>query len=565
MKNLDRSFIDDLLSRIDIVEVISQSVELKKHGSGHKGLCPFHAENTPSFNVSSSKQFYHCFGCGASGDAITFLREYEGLTFMEAIEKLAAMANIEIPKSSNIKIENNTGLIDVNILTQNIFVSNLMSDENAMKYLNNRNISDEMIKHFGIGFAKDSWDQITNLLKSKNKLAEGLELGLLVKNNNKVYDRFRNRIMFPIKNTSGKIIAFGGRALKKDEKAKYINSPESKLFFKSAEIYGLSEAKQDINKEDEIIIVEGYTDVIALHKNNFKNTVATLGTAFTKLHINKLIRYSKNIIFCFDGDIAGKKAAWKALTNSLSEIRDTVNIGFSFIDNGQDPDQLCNENPKEFKKLIKKNTPLSEFMFESLSKNIDLNKVEGKTKFVGLILPLIEQLPKGLYKKLLLEKLSDLTHLSKDEFLDNKRNHVNKNSDVVKDTTEINSTDSLILSIFLEHPGIFAEFEDKIVNIVTNKEIKEMLQMIPTMKNGNKYYINRFLDSDDNKKQLFLRYSSEKIIYEDEESAKKTVHSIFNNLDETNKESQYLEILEKYSNGEVLTPPEKEILKNFKK
>ena len=180
MKNLDRSFIDDLLSRIDIVEVISQSVELKKHGSGHKGLCPFHAENTPSFNVSSSKQFYHCFGCGASGDAITFLREYEGLTFMEAIEKLAAMANIEIPKSSNIKIENNTGLIDVNILTQNIFVSNLMSDENAMKYLNNRNISDEMIKHFGIGFAKDSWDQITNLLKSKNKLAEGLELGLLV-------------------------------------------------------------------------------------------------------------------------------------------------------------------------------------------------------------------------------------------------------------------------------------------------------------------------------------------------------------------------------------------------
>ncbi len=209
MKNLDRSFIDDLLSRIDIVEVISQSVELKKHGSGHKGLCPFHAENTPSFNVSSSKQFYHCFGCGASGDAITFLREYEGLTFMEAIEKLAAMANIEIPKSSNIKIENNTGLIDVNILTQNIFVSNLMSDENAMKYLNNRNISDEMIKHFGIGFAKDSWDQITNLLKSKNKLAEGLELGLLVKNNNKVYDRFRNRIMFPIKNTSGKIIVLG--------------------------------------------------------------------------------------------------------------------------------------------------------------------------------------------------------------------------------------------------------------------------------------------------------------------------------------------------------------------
>ena len=565
MKNLDRSFIDDLLSRIDIVEIISQSVELKKHGSGHKGLCPFHAENTPSFNVSSSKQFYHCFGCGASGDVIKFLREYEGLTFMEAIEKLAVIANMEIPKSNNIKMENNIGLIDVNALVQNIFASNLTSDDNAKKYLNNRNITDEMIKHFGLGFAKDSWDQITNFLKSKNKFTEGLELGLLVKNNNKIYDRFRSRIMFPIKNTSGKIIAFGGRALKKEEKAKYINSPESKLFFKSAEIYGLSEAKQGINKEDSIIIVEGYTDVIALHKNSFKNAVATLGTAFTKLHMNKLIRYSKNIIFCFDGDIAGKKAAWKALTNSLSEIRDGVNIGFSFINNAQDPDQLCNDNPDEFKNLITNNIPLSEFMFESLSKNIDLDKVEGKTKFIGLIIPLIDQLPKGLYKKLLLEKVSNLTNLSKSELLDNKKNTVSNIANEVESLSDINSTDSLILSIFLEHPGIFIEFKDKILNIVRNIEIKEMLQMIPTMKNGGKYHINKFLDSDDNKKKLFLRYSSEKVIYENAESAKKTICSILSNLDETNKESEYLEILEKYSIGKDLTPQEKEILKNFKK
>ncbi len=565
MKNLDRSFIDDLLSRIDIVEIIGQTVQLKKHGSGYKGLCPFHAENTPSFNVSSSKQFYHCFGCGASGDIIKFLREHEGLTFMEAIEKLAVIANIEIPKSTNIKMENNTGLIDINNSVQTIFAHNLAADYSAKMYLNERSITNEMIGHFGIGFAKDSWDEVTNLLKNRNQLSEGLELGLLVKNNNKVYDRFRNRIMFPIKNTSGKIIAFGGRALKKDEKAKYINSPESKLFFKSAEVYGLSEAKQDISKKDKIIIVEGYTDVIALHKNNFKNAVATLGTAFTKLHINKLIRYSKNIIFCFDGDTAGKKAAWKALTNSLSEIRDGVNIGFSFINNGEDPDQLCNKDPNKFKELIENNIPLSEFMFDSLSKNLDLNNVEGKTKFIKSVIPLIQQIPAGLYNKLLLEKLSTITNLSKNELLGNKKNIVIENTHITGDEDKINSTDSLVLSIFLEHPTLFNELKGKVIGIIKNIEIKEMLLMIPNMKVGSKYHINKFLDADDNKKKLFLQYSSDKMVYPDEESAKKTIKSILNNLDKINKESKYLKIVEKYSNGDDLTTEEKEILKNFKK
>ena len=407
MSSLDRAFIDDLLSRIDIIEVIGNVIQLKKHGSGYKGLCPFHSENTPSFNVSNTKQFYHCFGCGASGDVIKFLREHDGLTFIEAIEKLAYMANVEMPKGNTNKRDSSKNLLDTNELVNEQFSKNLSNDKNAKKYLSKRNINQNMIDNFSIGLSKDSWDSVTNLLGKTKKIKEGLELGLLVKNKDKIYDRFRNRIMFPIRNTSGNIIAFGGRALSKDDNAKYINSPESGLFYKSYELYGLFESKQYINKVDQIIVVEGYTDVIALHQNGIKNAVAALGTAFTKFHINKLLRYSKNIVFCFDGDIAGQKAAWKALDNCLPEIRDGVNIGFSFIANGKDPDELCNENMSMFKDTIANNIALSEFMFDTIRKSLDLNKVEDKTAFVKNIVPLIEKIPNGLYKKLLKEKLLD--------------------------------------------------------------------------------------------------------------------------------------------------------------
>ena len=414
MSSLDRAFIDDLLSRIDIIEVIGNVIQLKKHGNGYKGLCPFHSENTPSFNVSNTKQFYHCFGCSASGDVIKFLREHDGLTFMEAIEKLAYMANVEIPKGSDNKNDDSKVLLDTNKLVNEQYVKNLENDTNAKIYLSKRNINEDMIQNFNLGLSKDSWDNITQLLVKKNKMKEGIDLGLLVKNKDKIYDRFRNRIMFPIRNTSGNIIAFGGRALSKDDNAKYINSPESKLFYKSNEVYGLFESKQYINKVDQIIVVEGYTDVIALHQNGIKNAVAALGTAFTKFHINKLLRYSKNIVFCFDGDIAGQKAAWKALDNCLPEIRDGVNIGFSFIADGKDPDDLCNENTSmPLKTIIANNIALSEFMFNSMKKNLDLKKVEDKTTFVKNIIPLIEKIPNGLYKKLLKEQLLDITKLQK--------------------------------------------------------------------------------------------------------------------------------------------------------
>ncbi|MBT3548992.1 MAG: DNA primase [Gammaproteobacteria bacterium] len=566
MSNLDRAFIDDLLSRIDIVEVIGNVVQLKKHGNGYKGLCPFHSENTPSFNVSNTKQFYHCFGCGASGDAIKFLREHDGLTFIEAIEKLAHMANIEIPKGNEIKSNNNSKiLLDINNLVNQQYENNLKDDYIAKKYLLQRNINEEMIKIFNLGLSKDSWDNIAELLTKEKKIKEGIDLGLLVKNKDKVYDRFRNRIMFPIRNTSGNIIAFGGRALSKEDNAKYINSPESKLFYKSSELYGLFESKQYINKIDQIIVVEGYTDVIALHQNGIKNAVAALGTAFTKFHINKLLRYSKNIVFCFDGDTAGQKAAWKALVNCLPEIRDGVSIGFSFITDGKDPDELCNENVDIFKTIISKNTALSEFMFDNIRKNLDLDKVEDKTTFVKNITPLIESIPNGLYKKLLKEKLLNLTKLSETDLFSKEKDTTKSfvKNEVVLD--ELDLTDALILSIFLEHPILLSKFKKIIINLIKNNHVKEMLKLIEDMKINNTFQLNKFLEMDGVKKDLFLKYSSEKVMYKNVESAEQTINSIINNAEEKNQESQYFDILKKFSDGKDLTDSEKQILKNFKK
>jgi len=564
MASLDRAFIDDLLSRIDIVDVIGHSVQLKKHGTGYKGLCPFHAENTPSFNVSGTKQFYHCFGCGASGDAIKFLREHDGLTFMEAIEKLAAIANVEIPKSYSKKNDSSKKLFQINDIINKHYIQNLKSNNFAAKYLEQRGITGDLINKFHIGVANDSWESATNILKGSNQIKDGLKIGLLVESKGKVYDRFRNRIMFPIRSTSGNIIAFGGRTLNKDDNAKYINSPESDLFYKSAELYGLYESKQDINKKDQIIIVEGYTDVVALHKNGFGNSVAALGTAFTKLHLTKLLRYSKNIVFCFDGDVAGKKAAWKAMTNCLTEIRDDTNVSFSFIQDGKDPDELSNQDPNAFKDVINNSLPLSDFLFDSLLQNLDLNKIEDKTKFTRTILPLIQLIPMGIYRKLLEEKLSSLTNLSKEDLFKGTQENVNA-KDIVRTDPNINITDGLLLSIFLEHPDLLEEFIKEVLNIVKNENIIKMLKLIPKFKNGNSFQMNKFLEADDEIKNIFLIQSSKKVVYKDKASAKNTILSVLKNYKDQNRETEYFAILQKYSDGEKLTDQEKEILKNFKK
>ena len=559
MATLDRAFIDDLLSRINIVEVIGNSVKLKKLGTNYKGLCPFHSENTPSFNVSETKQFYHCFGCGASGDVIKFLRESEGLSFMDAIEKLANIANIEIPKN-NKKFEDDTShLLNINKIAHKYFLNSLLKSKSAREYLNNRGIEDTIIKKFEIGYAEESWDNLKTIIEKEGKIKDAIDLGLLVKNKNKVYDRFRNRIMFPIKNSSGKVIAYGGRTLDKNEKAKYINSPESKLFYKSAEMYGVFESKQSINKKDMVIVVEGYTDVVSLHKHGFENTVASLGTALTKLHLKKLKRYSKNIIFCFDGDQAGKNAAWKALLNCLPEITDETNIGFCFIEDEKDPDELCNESPEKFENIINNKIPLSDFIFNNVMQNLDLNKIEDKTKLIRIIIPLIQQIPDGIYKKLLQDKLCSLTNLSTDElFTNNEKKEVYKEQDKSAYTVRLDTT---ILSILLEYPSLYEEFKTKINNIIQDKNIRDMISIIPTLKTNNKYMLNNFLDMDDTKKELFIKYTSTKSIEKNIDEAKKTIELILDEQNLAKEDIKFNKILEKWKRKEVLSEEERKVLK----
>ncbi len=567
MKNIDRVFLDDLLSRVDIVEIINDKVKLKQYGNNYKGLCPFHAENTPSFSVSKSKQFYHCFGCGASGDVIKFLTEYEGLTFIEAVEKLALIANIKIPETGNTKHEDYGQLFQVNNFVLPIFKNNLQKNHNALNYLESRNISKDEIEFFDIGFSNDSWDFLSKKLKEEKLLKEAMDVGLVAEKNNKIYDRFRNRVIFPIKNSAGNVIAFGGRTLNPEEPSKYINSPESKIFYKSSEVYGLFEAKQIINKIDKVVVVEGYTDVIALYINGFKNVVATLGTAFTKSHLNKLLRYTKNIIFCFDGDKAGKNAAWKALTNSLSEIRDNVSIEFAFLPDGKDPDQLCRESGKNsFEKVMSSSLLLSEFMFENLKEGLNLNNVEDKSKFISKIKPLINEIPKGVFKTLMEEKLSDRVNIPRNELFNVKQVQQTNSGVTTEKPADSNLSESHILSILLEYPLLLNSFEEKISRVIKNNLTKKVVETIKSLnQKHNNVNASMIVEHCPEDKDIIKKYLEKEIVDKNDKSAANTLDSILSKLEKDFSEERYFSILKRFSKGDKLTDKEKEILKNFKK
>ena len=565
MSSLDRAFIDDLLSRIDIVEVIGKNVELKKFGSNYKGLCPFHSENTPSFNVSQQKQFYHCFGCGASGDAIKFLRENEGLSFMDAIEKLASMANIELPKLSNKLSDDSKSLYTINTEAKNFFINCLKNNQNAKKYLVSRGISSEMIDLFEIGFAPESWDGLKKIFDEKNYVKEAIDLGLLINNKNKTYDRFRNRIMFPIKNSAGKVIAFGGRTIDSNEKAKYINSPESNLFHKSYELYGLHESSKYISKKNRVILVEGYTDVISLHKNGFDNVVASLGTAFTKHHIKKLKRYSKKITFCFDGDIAGKAAAWKALENILEEYTDDITVDFCFLDEGKDPDQQARDNPERFAEILSSSIKLSEFMIGKIREELNLENLEDATQFINTITPLIKKIPNGIFKKLISDKIEKIVDLDKKYFL--KSNVKNQKLQIVDKNidNEISSKDDLILTLLLNFPDTIDNIHDKIKDAISSKLVVDMLDLAKSFKTTSGYNLNRFLETEEKMKNLYLTTIEKKTIESNRDDALKTLEDIITQHDFLKTEREYYKILDKYTRGESLTKTEEDILRNYKK
>jgi DNA primase len=410
MAGIPSEFIDQLLDRVDIVDVISPRVSLKKAGKDYQALCPFHTENTPSFTVSPSKQFYHCFGCGKHGSAIGFMMEFEGMEFIDSIETLAQMAGLEIPNQGNFQANNKSkNLYEVVENANRYFVQNFNQSEFAQNYIDNRGISAETCQTFQIGFAPDAWDGLIKRLAntSQNDL---LQAGLLAENDNgRIYDKFRGRIMFPIQDKRGRVIAFGGRAVMPDQKPKYLNSPETPLFHKGKELYGLNIARKHSNDKN-IIVVEGYMDVIALHQAGFKNSCATLGTATSEYHVITLLRNYDEIIFCFDGDQAGIEAAWKALQIALPVYRDDKSIKFLFLPDNHDPDTYVKEFGQEaFQVQLNQAQSLSQVLINKIKENIDLQSIDGRAKFIDKSKFYINELPKGQFRQLLLEEISKIS------------------------------------------------------------------------------------------------------------------------------------------------------------
>ncbi|MEN8206711.1 MAG: DNA primase [Pseudomonadota bacterium] len=416
---IPQSFIDELLNRTDIVEVIDACVPLKKAGREYKACCPFHGEKTPSFTVSQVKQFYHCFGCGEHGTAITFLMDYEHMEFVEAIEELARRAGLEVPReASSEKIHTPSTLPHYALLEKvsDFYQEQLRSHpeaERAVSYLKNRGLTGEVAARFNIGFAPPGWENLADAVGTdpgSRKLL--LELGLTIERDDGkgAYDRFRDRIQFPIHDRRGRTIGFGGRVLD-DGTPKYLNSPESPVFHKGKELYGLYEARKAVRHLERILVVEGYMDVVALAQFDINYTVATLGTATTHEHLEHLFRTVPEIVFCFDGDRAGREAAWRALVNTLPVLRDGREARFLFLPDGEDPDSLVRKIGRDaFEKNIETAMHLSDFFFERLSGQLDITSIDGRARLVTQAKPLLSSLPDSMFRQLMIERLAELAH-----------------------------------------------------------------------------------------------------------------------------------------------------------
>ncbi|WP_111413285.1 DNA primase [Billgrantia lactosivorans] len=424
---IPQRFLDDLLARVDVVEVVGERVQLKKAGRNYSGLCPFHQEKTPSFTVSADKQFYHCFGCGAHGNALRFLMEYDKLRFPEAVEQLASRLGLEVPREGaddpraqarERKRQEGVNLLE---LAASFYRERLKMPEgqSARDYLARRGLSEEVQRDFGIGYAPDDWEALKRHLSARD-IAESVqvEYGLLVQReeSGRTYDRFRDRVMFPIRDVRGRTIAFGGRVLG-DAKPKYLNSPETPVFHKGRELYGLFEARQANSRLARVVIVEGYMDVVALAQFGIRNAVATLGTSTSEEHLARLFRMVDEVVFCFDGDKAGRQAASRALETVLPQMIDGREARFLFLPEGEDPDTLVRREGREaFEDRITCASPLSEFLFDQAARGRDLARVEERERFASQVLKAASRLPRGMLQTVLLGELARRTGVDQSRF-----------------------------------------------------------------------------------------------------------------------------------------------------
>ena len=416
---IPKSFIHDLLNRLDIVDVIERYVPLKKAGANYVACCPFHNEKSPSFTVSQSKQFYHCFGCGAHGTAIGFVMEHGGLGFVDAVEELARSVGVTVPREAPMPEQTQhkvtPDLYEVMQSATRYYRDQLKQSSPAIDYLKRRGLSGEIALRFGIGYAPQGWQNLGNVFANYQD-SSLLETGLVIENEDgKRYDRFRDRIMFPIVNTRGQVIGFGGRVLDSGE-PKYLNSPETALFEKGRELYGLFHALKAIRAKRQVLVVEGYMDVVALAQHGVEYAVATLGTATTPYHVQKMLRLTDKVMFCFDGDAAGQRAAWRAMENALPQLVDGKSIGFLFLPSRHDPDSFIREHgTAAFEQLLQEALPLSSYVLRELSTQVDLHTQEGRTALLQRAKPLLTVISAPTTALLLRKEVAALAGVSQAE------------------------------------------------------------------------------------------------------------------------------------------------------
>ncbi|WP_419856498.1 DNA primase [Actinobacillus pleuropneumoniae] len=463
---IPRSFIDDLVARTDIVELINSRVKLKKAGRDYQACCPFHHEKSPSFTVSQSKQFYHCFGCGAHGNAISFLMDYDKLEFPEAIEELAAMQGLEVPRENVINrdgkpqasYKTKRNLYELLEAISRFYQQNLAQDIPSQSYLQNRGLSAEIIARFEIGFAYNSMDSVLRKFgTNRDEVQKLFDTGMITQNDSgRIYDKFRNRVMFPIRDKRGRVIAFGGRVMG-DERPKYLNSPESATYHKGNELYGLFQALQQNENPTSLVVVEGYMDVVALAQFGVDNVVASLGTATTGEQIQQMFRVTEQVICCYDGDRAGREAAWRAFENALPYLHDGRQLKFIFLPDGEDPDSFVRAQGKQgFEAYLQNAMSLSDFLFDSLIAQVDLSSKEGKSKLAALAIPLINRIPGEMLRvylrNILGQKLGILDPAQLEAMLPSRSQAVQKKA---VQTPQIKRTPMrLLIALLLQNPEL---------------------------------------------------------------------------------------------------------------
>jgi DNA primase len=504
---IPQAFIDDLLTRTDIVDVIDARVPLKKAGHEYKACCPFHNEKTPSFTVSQVKQFYHCFGCGAHGSAISFLMDYEHLEFVEAIEELAHMAGLEVPREAATESASQSPTQPLYALLDEVsryYRQQLRTHPQAaraVEYLKRRGLTGDIAARFDIGFAPPGWDNLARALGGEAaSRAALLETGLLIErtDGSGVYDRFRDRIQFPIRDRRGRTVGFGGRVLG-DDTPKYLNSPESSIFHKGRELYGLYEARKALRRLDRILVVEGYMDVVALAQFDINYAVATLGTSTTPDHLERLYRTVPEVVFCFDGDRAGRAAAWRALENALPVLTDGREARFLFLPEGEDPDTLVRKTGKdEFENMITHSVHLSDFLFDHLSSQVDTASIDGRARLVDLARPLLSKLPDSIFSQLMLERLAQIARTDSSA-LANRFQKPAENRDVAGTTSAMSahatgsgkSPVREAIAMLLHQPDLAQKIEmpripepDAMPGVTLLLELLELLQRQPGLKTG---------------------------------------------------------------------------------